>query len=237
MAEFVSDDELGKKLLEEKVITEEQLRKAREFQEKVGGNLSAILAKLGFVPEKTLIDFIAKQEGLQVVELEGLVLPENLVKRIPRKIIEEHEVIPIAFKNNVLTLASSSADAFAAIEQIQLVTDYKIEIALAPRESIRKAINELFYSGKEAIAAQTREELMKELERSKETDVGASVAESEKREKDRIKSKWSEKPAKAEKGTSRRTFESPRYQTALIRLLISKGVITEQELLDEEALV
>ncbi len=229
MEEFISNDDLGRKLVEEKIITDEQLKKAKDFQEKVGGSLSAILAKLDFVQEKVLTDFVAKQEGLQVVELEGLILPENLVKRIPRKIIEEHEVIPIAFKDNVLTLACSSADAFAAIEQIQLVTDYKIEITLAPRESIRKAINELFYGEGEAKAAQSREELMQELEKLEEAE---SKAETRVQAKERPAR--AEKPEKGERKNFECKYDSPRFQTALIRLLISKGVITEQEILEEE---
>ncbi|MDQ7780163.1 MAG: hypothetical protein RDV41_10720 [Planctomycetota bacterium] len=244
----MTDPELSELLLKEKLVTEEQLKKAKDFQQKVGGPLSAILQKLGYITEKALTDLVAKQEGLEVVDLEGMVIPENLVKRIPRKIIEDHEVIPVAFKDNVLTLATSDADAFAAIEQIQLVTGYKVEIALAPRESIKKAINDLFYAEGEAKASQSRDDLMRELEESDEEpetrlhDRPGKDRQEEKEdeepegggEKKSQKRKWKEEEDEPDMGEREEKPDYERLQKALIPLLIKKGVITERELIEEE---
>lgn len=136
---------LGRLLVESNLINEEQLRMASDFQRSVGGNLGAIVVKLGFIEDHRLIQFIAKDQGLSVISLDDIVLPHNLVRRLPRKLIEKHQVLPIHYKDNVLTVATSDPYDYEAIEEIQLAQDSRIEINLAPRSAIQKCISELFH--------------------------------------------------------------------------------------------
>lgn len=160
---------LGRMLTEAKLLTQDQLKKAVEFQKEVGGKLGAIIVKLGFVSDETLTNFLARQQGLPIVNLTELVLPWNLVKRVPRALIEKHQVLPIAFKDGVLTLAISDPFDYEAIEEIQLATNYRIEIHLASREQIKKAISDVLHQEPD----KTKEEILKDLE---EGDRKSSVA-------------------------------------------------------------
>ncbi len=135
---------LGRLLVEARLLTQEQLKMAIDFQKTVGGKLGAIIVKLGFIEDGTLIQFIAKQQGLKVVNLEEMVIPENLVKRVPRKLIDRHHILPIHYHNGVLTIATSDPYDFEAIEEVQMAQDAKVEIQLAPRSAIHKAMAELF---------------------------------------------------------------------------------------------
>src|SRR5262245_43760744 len=135
---------LGTTLVEAKLITDEQLQMAIDFQKEVGGKLGAIIVKLGFIEEPTMMQFIAKQAGIPVVNLEELVIPQNLVKRIPRKLIEKHFVLPIHYGDGVLTVAISDPFDFEAIEELQLAQDARIRVNMAPRSMILRAINQAF---------------------------------------------------------------------------------------------
>lgn len=159
-------DRLGQMLLDAKMITEEQLKMAMDFQKSVGGKVGAIIVKLGFVEDMQLTHFIAKKQGLRVVNLEELILPEILVKRIPRKLIEMHHVIPISYKDNVLTVATSDPYDYEAIEELQLAQDSKIEIQLAPRSQILKCINQVFYAEEQPPAPKekSRDDLLREID-------------------------------------------------------------------------
>jgi type IV pilus assembly protein PilB len=165
-------ERLGKLLVDSKLLTEEQLKMAIDFQKAVGGKLGAIIVKLGFIEDHTLIQFIAKQMNMPVVNLDELVLPENLVKRIPRKLIEKHHVIPIHYKDGVLTVATSDPFDFEAIEELQLAQDARIEIHLASRNQIQKCISQLFYQAEEPSTAvvkeKSKDELLKDLEHKPE---------------------------------------------------------------------
>ncbi|MBP7605407.1 MAG: hypothetical protein KBA15_15875 [Spirochaetes bacterium] len=52
---------LGEMLLEDGAISREQLDKALEVQKKEGGLMGIILVNLGFIPEKTLVKYLALQ--------------------------------------------------------------------------------------------------------------------------------------------------------------------------------
>ncbi len=194
-------DRLGRMLVDAKKITEEQLKMAMDFQKAVGGKLGAIIVKLGFIEDMTLTNFIAKKQGLRVVNLDDIVLPENLVKRVPRKLIEDHHVLPVGYKDGMLSIATSDPYDYEAIEALQLAQDARIEIQLAPRSQILKWINQLFYAeetGKHPAVEKSKEELLKELEGDKPhlEKVSRSL-----------------------------------LHEALIPLLIEKGVFTEDELI------
>ena len=194
---------LGRLLVESSVITEEQLRMATDFQKSVGGNLGAIVVKLGFIEDHRLIQFIAKDQGLPVITLNDIVLPHNLVRRLPRKLIEKHQVLPIHYKDHVLTVATADPYDYEAIEEIQLAQDAKIEINLAPRSAIQKCISELFHPESAAAHEEARTE----------SDGGAHR----------------DNPITSHRHLPK--VSKLYLHEALIPLLIQKGVISEEELI------
>lgn len=194
---------LGTMLVKAGLLNPEQLKIAVKFQKEVGGKLGAIIVKLGFLEDHTLTDFIAKQQGLQVVNLSEIVLPENLVRRIPKKLIEKHHVVPIESRGHSLTIATSDPFDYEAIEELQLtLADVKIEMKLAPRSQILRVISDFFERRdveEPAIREKSKDELLRDLE---EEDKPAG---------DRI--------------------TLLQLREALMPLLIEKGVITREELI------
>jgi hypothetical protein len=156
---------LGKMLVEAGLLNDEQLKMAVDFQKAVGGKLGAIVVKLGFIEDVTLTNFIARQQGLPVVNLDELVLPENLVKKIPRKLIEKHHVVPTRYHDGVLTIATSDPFDYEAIEELQLAVDYRIEMQLAARTQILRSIHDIFYKEETAPAVKekSKDQILKDL--------------------------------------------------------------------------
>jgi type II secretion system (T2SS) protein E len=199
---------LGRLLVESNLITEEQLRMATDFQKSVGGNLGAIVVKLGFIEDHRLTQFIAKDQGLTVITLDDIILPHNLVRRLPRKLIEKHQVIPIHYKDNVLTVATADPYDYEAIEEIQLAQDSRIEINLAPRSAIQKCISELFATVPAGVAVTEREEAARpEVEAGAHRDAPITTH----RHLPKVSKLY--------------------LHEALIPLLIQKGVFSEEELI------
>lgn len=159
--------ELGSLLVKEGLISKDQLEKALKFQREVGGRLPVVLVKLGYVDERRLVDFFGRNQGLPVINVEELILPENLIKRVPRQIIERHNIIPIAWKDETLTVVTFDPYDLEALEELQIAVDCRVQVNIAPRSQIIKTINEFFYAQEE----KTKEQLAKEMEE------GASKAE------------------------------------------------------------
>jgi type IV pilus assembly protein PilB len=159
-------------LVESHLLTPEQLRMAMDFQKSVGGKLGAIIVKLGFIEDQTLTNFIARQQGIPVVNLDELVVPENLVRKIPKKLIEKHHVVPTRHHDGVLTVATSDPFDYEALEEIQLALDERVEMVLAPRSQILRTIHDVLY--REPVAPPVKEKSKDQL--LKDLDAGGQVA-------------------------------------------------------------
>ena len=194
--------DLGSLLVQDKVISQPQLKRALEFQGEVGGRLPVVLVKLGVVDEKKLVQFFAKSAHLKVVDLDELILPVNLIRRIPKDIMERHQIIPVAWNAEGETLTVVTFDPYdiAALEELQIAVECKVVINLATRSQIVRTINEFFYR--------------EEGERAKQIkDFDESA-----------KKKGGGKDAKKDKGTL------DAWKEALVPLLLDKKLISENEL-------
>ena len=143
----MSDDaKLGEALIRSNVITATQLKTAMDFQKKVGGDLRDIVVKLGYVKDSKLAEVTAAQEnlGAATIEINAQVVDLDALKILPRQLLEKHQVIPLRSDDpNTLVLAMSDPNNIGAMEEIQFLVRRMVEPAVAPKASIRKALNQL----------------------------------------------------------------------------------------------
>lgn len=137
-------ERLGEMLVKAKLISPQQLKDTLKYQQTKGGRFGEIIEKLGFITEQALTDFIAHKQGLKVIDTGNIVWPEALVKRIPKSLIEKHTFLPLSKHEDVLTIVIADSTDFDAIEEIQLFTDMRVEVVLAYRSVIKKAIDKIF---------------------------------------------------------------------------------------------
>jgi hypothetical protein len=135
---------LGEALFREGLITEAQLKHALDFQRQTGGDIRDILPKLGYIREHVLVQYIARTKHMHFVDPEAAEVDDELMAKIPREVIEKHQIVPLRSEQHGLLLALSDPDDFAAIDEIQFLTNRPIESALAPKAAIRKAINQYY---------------------------------------------------------------------------------------------
>jgi type IV pilus assembly protein PilB len=140
------DGKLGELLIRENVISASQLKTAVDFQKKVGGELRDILVKLGYVKESVLAEVMAASQnlGAATIEINATVVDIEALKILPRPLLEKHQVIPLNSDDpNTLVLAMSDPNNIAAIEEIQFLVRRMVEPAVAPKNAIRKALNQI----------------------------------------------------------------------------------------------
>jgi type IV pilus assembly protein PilB len=131
---------LGEMLIEARLLTEEHVQTALSKTASSGERFGIIIQKLGFIKGEVLVGFLAGQRGLEIIDLDNMVIPENLVKKVPAALVEKYKFLPISFKDGVLTIALIDPTDYEAIEQIQLATNWRIEVVLATLENIERNI-------------------------------------------------------------------------------------------------
>jgi type IV pilus assembly protein PilB len=100
---------LGDLLLEENLVTQDQIMKAIEEQQKSGEPLGRILVKRGSITEEALFYFLAIQFGTEYVDLPSEIKPE-LLAVLKKEVAEEFNCIPIELTATHIVIATSDPD-------------------------------------------------------------------------------------------------------------------------------
>ncbi len=88
----------GELLLEEKLISREQLDKALEMIKVSGESMEKTLLNLGYITEKELTMFMGKEMGVPFIDLEEVEIDEELTRAIPEHLAQRYKVIPVKQK-------------------------------------------------------------------------------------------------------------------------------------------
>ncbi len=139
-------ESLGQILLDEGLVTREQLDKAIHTQQRSGGHLGRILVEQGVLTDQQLAKVLALQWGLPYVELGSLEIDDTVVKLIPQHLAQRHKVLAIERTRKKLKLAIADPLNVVAFDDVRLVTGLEIEPVVAAEEDILAAIGR-YYSG------------------------------------------------------------------------------------------
>ena len=139
---------LGELLLKEGLITEDQLAKALQLQEKEGGRIGDIVVKLGFVTEADIVNVLAKQYRIPYAsQASGLLTPQRgqgLEQLVPKEFAREHVLIPISRNFNSLTVAFADPLDLIAIDNLTKLTRCQVNPIVAAKSDILAVVEEFY---------------------------------------------------------------------------------------------
>jgi type IV pilus assembly protein PilB len=131
---------LGEILIDDGLITTEQLESARAESENTGKSLGRILIDLGLVGEAALVKALATQIGLPFMDLSDFQIDLTAAQSIPQTLAKRYTALPIAFEEEVLVVAMSDPGNVFAVDDIRTLTSRDIRIVVATRSDIADAI-------------------------------------------------------------------------------------------------
>jgi len=219
---------LAKVLVKENVISLDQFKATVEEQRRTKKRLGEVLISLGFINESELLDFLSKEYGVPVVNLDEMDIDEAVLKDVPRKTVLEHRLIPIGRTGSNLVVAMSDPSNIIAIDDLRFATGYNIKPVVAPERAIENVIGRYYGADddtKERVRVEKSEEqinrVIQELEDLKknmnESDVSSSKGVPESAEPESELGPESEKgQAFAPTGVSSGISEPERGQGELI---------------------
>ena len=141
----MSGDRIGELLVRQKLISLQQLRKAQEEQRKGNTTLGYALAKMGFVSDDQITDFLSKQYRVQTVDLKEYEIDGDVIKLVTQDVCLRHKIIPVSRAGSSLIVAMSDPSNLHAIDDIKFLTGYNVEPVVASEAAIVEAI-ETYYN-------------------------------------------------------------------------------------------
>ena len=152
---------LGESLVEEGIITTEQLKKAQDEEKRTGQRLRSILVKMGFMDEGDIVQFISDKLGIPRIELSNYIIDPKIIELVPETVARKYGVIPVLKIGSRLTCAMADPWNIFAIDEIRSATGLTVEPSVATEVEIKKALNE-HYGAKGSM-----EDLIKSIDEEK----------------------------------------------------------------------
>jgi type IV pilus assembly protein PilB len=140
----MSGDRIGELLVRQKLISLQQLRKAQEEQRREGTSLGFALAKMGFVSDKQITEFLSQQYRVQAVDLREYEIDPEVLKLIPHEMCERHRILPVSRAGSSLIVAMADPSNLNAIDDIKFTTGYNVEPVVASEAAIVEAIDRYY---------------------------------------------------------------------------------------------
>lgn len=131
---------LGELLLNEEIITQEQLEDALTRQKGMGMKLGEYLEHVGVLTEEKLTEVLQKQLNLKTINLDSLHIDEEVVSLIPQEVAERFSVIPCGLDNGVLYLAMKDPLDYFAMDEVKQRVGLRVVPMIAQRKKIDLAI-------------------------------------------------------------------------------------------------
>jgi type II secretory ATPase GspE/PulE/Tfp pilus assembly ATPase PilB-like protein len=148
MAEQRRKLRLGELMIQQGLISQDQLRIALIEQEKNNIPLGRQLVRLGFVSENMVRDLVAHTIGQESVDLTTVVADVDALSMVPEDFSRRYHLLPVAYEDTTKTMIVAMADMFnvVALDQLRAMLGGQIQLkpVLAAEAQLEEHIDQFY---------------------------------------------------------------------------------------------
>nr|WP_319535580.1 GspE/PulE family protein [uncultured Vibrio sp.] len=169
---------LGDLLVDEAIVSEEQIQQALTAQRSTGQKLGDALIDLGFITEKQMLNFLSQQLGLPLIDLGRAPVDPEAVQILPEVHARRLRAMVVARNGHTLRVAMSDpADLFTQESLMNLLGEYSLEFIIASERQLIDSFDRYYRRTKEI--ASFAEQLHEEHKDVQSFDYGIDETDSE----------------------------------------------------------
>lgn len=167
---------IGEILLEQGLVTAQQLEAALEEQKKTGKFICATLVDLGFVKEEEVFKILGRKLNIPYVNIKNVKIDPSIFIKVPAKFASHYKIMPLEIVDNDLIIAMTDPLDMRTLDDIRLLLNLEVKGVLASEFEIQEAIRKYYGVGAETlerIIAQKPfdEKMLDKLHEAQETQV------------------------------------------------------------------
>ena len=148
MAEQRKKLRLGELLVQQGLITQDQLRIALTEQSVQKIPIGRLLVRLGFVTEAVIRDIMARTIGQESIDLNQVLVDAEALSLVPQEFARRHRLLPIAFDADQSQLMVAITEVFnlAALDQLRAMVGARVQIktVLAGQAQLDEFIDQFY---------------------------------------------------------------------------------------------
>jgi MSHA biogenesis protein MshE len=135
---------LGEVLVQQKIISEEQLASALAEQRRSGRKLGRVLADLGLVSEASLHDFLSKHLQVPFVDLKQARVDRDVVKLLPEPLARRYRALVLLQDARGLLVGMADPSDIHAYDELQTKLKLPIRVALVGEADFLKTLDAVY---------------------------------------------------------------------------------------------
>ena len=135
---------LGELLLQQRVISEQQLATALTEQKRTGRKLGRVLADLGFLSEPSLYQFLAKHLQVPFVDLKQVRLDREAVKLLPEPLARRYRALVLQQSTKGLLIGMADPSDLHAYDELQARLKLPLRVALVGEADFLKTLDSVY---------------------------------------------------------------------------------------------
>ncbi|PNH77854.1 GspE/PulE family protein [Vibrio diazotrophicus] len=141
---------LGDLLVEEGIVTDEQLGQALSAQKNTGRKLGDTLIELGFLSEQQMLSFLSQQLAIPLIDLSRATVDIDAVQLLSEVHARRLRALVIGRNSDTLRVAMSDpADLFAQESLLNQLSQYSFEFVIAPEKQLVDGFDRYYRRTKE----------------------------------------------------------------------------------------
>ena len=142
---------LGQIFVDLGFIDEEQLEQlVVEQHERSNELIGQIAIDMDLITDDQLAQALAEQMGLQVVNLDDVVLQPEVLAHVTEPMAQLYRIVPLAFQNNTLTIAMCDPQKLSILDELRTFLGYEIRPVVATEQSIVKSLDRYYATSNES---------------------------------------------------------------------------------------
>lgn len=139
---------LGELMVQQGLISQDQLRIALIEQEQNNIPLGRQMVRLGFVTEAMVRDLVAHTIGQESIDLSNVIADADALKMVPEEFARRYHLLPVAFDASEKLLVVAMSDMFnvVALDQLRAMLggDTQIKTLLAGEAQLEEHIDQFY---------------------------------------------------------------------------------------------
>ncbi|MCC7138172.1 MAG: type II/IV secretion system protein [Planctomycetes bacterium] len=140
-----------------KACHEGMIQEALSTQRRDGGQIGAILVRLGHVTEAQLMAALGKQAGFETVDLDKVAFTPDLLESVDAGTARIFGVVPVRKEGGTLTVAISNPQHSTVLDDLRFLTGSEVVGVLAPEAQVKEVVERYYAKSGSEMASLVQE--------------------------------------------------------------------------------
>ena len=131
-------------LLDQKLVSHDQLRQAMERQKRTRRRLGRVLVEMGFTTPEAVLEALSAQLGVPSTRVNSYTVNPDAVQCLSEKVARKHMAFPPLKVGATLVVAIASPKDLHALDDLRFASGYSIQMMVAMETEIQAALDKYY---------------------------------------------------------------------------------------------